>query len=145
MTCPCRHVERVDDIFWPPPSTHIFAGWGDNVPPTPTMAVPIDVMELERYYRPTCNKPRVSSLRAWTSIVTGPGLQNILRQSYDYLTIMPKLRSTYDGRLVCKPSYDCRKINWPQNVCRTCSCLKIISNQAQTEKNIDWASGFYKF
>jgi len=27
----------------------------------------------------------------------GPNLQNILRQSYDYLTIMPKLRSTYDG------------------------------------------------
>ena len=29
----------------------------------------------------------------------GPDLQNILRQSYDYLTIMPKLRSTYDGHL----------------------------------------------
>jgi len=28
----------------------------------------------------------------------GPDLQNILRQSYDYLTIMPKLRSTYDTR-----------------------------------------------
>jgi len=25
-----------------------------------------------------------------------PDLQNILRQSYDYLTIMPKIRSTYD-------------------------------------------------
>ena len=25
----------------------------------------------------------------------GPDLQNIVRQSYDYLTIMPKLRSTY--------------------------------------------------
>jgi len=35
----------------------------------------------------------------------GPDLQNILRQSYDYLTIMPKLRSTYDGRLVCKTCY----------------------------------------
>ena len=35
----------------------------------------------------------------------GPDLQNILRQSYDYLTIMPKLRSTYDGRLICKTSY----------------------------------------
>jgi len=32
----------------------------------------------------------------------GPDLQNILRQSYDYLTIMPKLRSTYDGRLIYK-------------------------------------------
>jgi len=32
--------------------------------------------------------------------VLGPDFQNILRQSYDYLTIMPKLRSTYDGRLI---------------------------------------------
>jgi len=31
-----------------------------------------------------------------------PDLQNILRQSYDYLTIMPKLRSTYDGRRIYK-------------------------------------------
>ena len=30
----------------------------------------------------------------------GPDLQNILRQSYDYLSIMPKLRSAYDGRLI---------------------------------------------
>jgi len=30
----------------------------------------------------------------------GLDLQNILRQSYDYHTIMSKLRSTYDGRLV---------------------------------------------
>ena len=34
------------------------------------------------------------------SIHLGPDLQNISRQSYDYLTIMPKLRSTYDGRLI---------------------------------------------
>ena len=33
-----------------------------------------------------------------------PDLQNILRQSYDYLTVMPKLRSTYDGRLIYKTS-----------------------------------------
>ena len=39
----------------------------------------------------------------------GPDLQNILRQSYDYLTIMPKLRATYDGRLVCQTSYEERK------------------------------------
>ena len=38
----------------------------------------------------------------------GPDLQNILRQSYDYLTIMPKLRSTYDGRLIYKTSYEGR-------------------------------------
>jgi len=36
----------------------------------------------------------------------GPDLQNILRQSYDYLTIMPMLRSTYDGRLIYKTSYE---------------------------------------
>jgi len=38
--------------------------------------------------------------------VQGPDLQNILRRSYDYLTMMPKLRSTYDGRLVYKTSYN---------------------------------------
>ena len=32
----------------------------------------------------------------------GPILQNILRRSYDYLTITPQLRSTYDGRLIYK-------------------------------------------
>jgi len=36
----------------------------------------------------------------------GPDLQNILRQSYDYLTIMPKWRSTYEGRLIYKTSYE---------------------------------------
>jgi len=41
--------------------------------------------------------------------VLGPDLQNILRQSYDYLTILPKLRSTYDGRLIYKTSYEGRK------------------------------------
>ena len=43
------------------------------------------------------------------SIELGPDLQNVLRQSYDYLTIMPKLRSTYDGRLIYKTSYEERK------------------------------------
>ena len=38
----------------------------------------------------------------------GPDLQNILRQSYDYLTIMPKLRSTYDRHLIHKTSYEGR-------------------------------------
>ena len=36
----------------------------------------------------------------------GLDLQNILRQSYDYLTIMPELRSTYDGRLINKTSQE---------------------------------------
>jgi len=39
----------------------------------------------------------------------GPDLQNILPQSYDYLTIMPKLRLTYDGRLIYKTSHEGRK------------------------------------
>jgi len=34
------------------------------------------------------------------AVLQGPDLQNILQQSYDYLTITPKLRSTYDGRLI---------------------------------------------
>jgi len=36
----------------------------------------------------------------------GPNLQNILRQSYDFLTIMTMLHSTYDGRLIYKTSYE---------------------------------------
>jgi len=36
--------------------------------------------------------------------------QNILQQSYDYLTIMPNLRSTYDGRLIYQTSYEERKL-----------------------------------
>ena len=38
-----------------------------------------------------------------------PDLQNTLRQSYDYLTIIPKLRSTYDGCLIYQTSYEERK------------------------------------
>jgi len=38
----------------------------------------------------------------------GPDLQNILRQSYDYLTIMPKFLLTYDKCLIYKISYDYR-------------------------------------
>jgi len=36
----------------------------------------------------------------------GPDLQNILRQSYDYLMIVPKLRSTSNGQLIYKTSYE---------------------------------------
>jgi len=39
----------------------------------------------------------------------GPDLQNILRQSCDRLTIMLKLRSTYDGRLIYQTSYEERR------------------------------------
>jgi len=45
------------------------------------------------------------------TLCQGPDLRNIERQSCDNLTIMPKLRSTYDGRLIYKTSYDYRKIN----------------------------------
>jgi len=38
-----------------------------------------------------------------------PDLQNILRQSYDYPTIMPKLRPTYNGRIILQTSYEERK------------------------------------
>jgi len=40
------------------------------------------------------------------SLTLGPDLQNILRQSYNSLTIMPKLRSTYDGCLIYKTFYE---------------------------------------
>jgi len=61
------------------------------------------------------SETQVDRVRAQISV--GPGLakqgpdlqnilQNILRQSYDYLTIMPKLRSTYDGRLIYKTFYN---------------------------------------
>ena len=41
-------------------------------------------------------------LSFWYRLTQGPDLQYILRQSYDYLTIMPKLQSTNDGRLIYK-------------------------------------------
>ena len=44
-----------------------------------------------------------------TVLNQGPDLLNILRQSYEYLTIMPKLRLTYDGRIIYKTFYEGRK------------------------------------
>ena len=38
----------------------------------------------------------------------GPDFQNILQQSNDYLTIMLKLRSTYDGPVIYKTSNEGR-------------------------------------
>ena len=43
--------------------------------------------------------------------IQGPDLQNILRQSYDYLTIMPELRSTDDEGLIYQTPYDERRAN----------------------------------
>jgi len=40
---------------------------------------------------------------------SGNQFKNILRQFYDYLTIMPKLRSTYDVRLLYETSYERRE------------------------------------
>jgi len=40
---------------------------------------------------------------------TGPDLPNILRQCSDYVTIMPRLRSTYDRRLTEKTSCEGRE------------------------------------
>ena len=48
-------------------------------------------------------------LYQWRSVLGGahgPDSQNILRQSYDYLTIMPKLRPTYDGRPIYQTSHN---------------------------------------
>jgi len=45
----------------------------------------------------------------------GPDLPNILRQSYDDLTIMTNLRSTYDRRLIQKTSWEGRKASLGYN------------------------------
>ena len=46
----------------------------------------------------SCTQHRITGRHV--HIHHGPDLQTILRQSYDYLTIMPNLRSTYDRRLI---------------------------------------------
>ena len=58
--------------------------------------------------------------RGWrTTKDQGPDLQNILRQSYDYLTIMPTLRSIYDGRLIYETSYEERESFLGYNIVRS--------------------------
>ena len=44
-------------------------------------------------------------------VTQGLDLQNILRQSYAYLTIMPKLRSTYDDRMLNRKIF-CKSGPW---------------------------------
>jgi len=64
-------------------------------------------------WRIRSNVPRATVMRLYTELLRrtlvlkcwGP----IYKISYDYLTIMPKLRSTYDGRLIHKTSYEGRK------------------------------------
>jgi len=64
---------------------------------------------------PRCQRTQTAQRRAvrrvWikSTLDLGPDSQNILQQSYDYLMIMAKLRSTYDGRLIYKTSYNERK------------------------------------
>ena len=50
--------------------------------------------------------------------------------SYDDLTIMPKLLSTYGGCVIYETSYEYRKVNLRYN---STSCLTIISDQTKTE------------
>ena len=58
----------------------------------------------------------------------GPDLQNILRQSYDYLTIIPKWRSTYDRRLLHKTSYEGRKaFLWYNSLAKSSEILLVNS------------------
>jgi len=63
-----------------------------------------------QYQNVTAFRPISEVAYSWSSTIhavrLGPDLQNILRQSCDYLTIVPKLRSTYDGRLIYKTAYN---------------------------------------
>jgi len=64
-----------------------------------TKLIPRDLCCIAGEYCPGHGgSPIVSVCRGDTGwlILLGPDLQNILRQSYDYLTIVPKFRSTYD-------------------------------------------------
>ena len=58
-----------------------------------------------------------------TAAVLQPSLQNISQRSYDYLAIMPKLRSTYDGRVIYKTSYEER------NTSVRCTCKIVRSSE----------------
>ena len=53
-----------------------------------------------------CSSYCTACFYSCAAVNQGPDLQSILRQSYDYLTIMPKLRSTYDWRVIYKTSYN---------------------------------------
>ena len=59
-----------------------------------------------QWYKRGGTLPRSDTQLYQVAALLGPDSRNILRQSDDYLTIMPKLRSTYDGRLIYKTSYN---------------------------------------
>ena len=68
-----------------------------------------------------------------------PDLQNILRQSYDYLkTIMSKLRSTYDGRIIYQTSYE-RMAN--SYVRSTCKIVRLSQDNLAINRKIFCKSG----
>jgi len=50
---------------------------------------------------------------------TGPDLPNILRQCCDYVTIIPRLRSTYDRRLTEKTSCEGREVRFTGRIVRS--------------------------
>ena len=96
--CPsCRPTNSVKALkaqLWPT----LFAYLSSPVQPTASPCLP-------SHRRPIRELHSVGG----TSTDLAPDLQNILRQSCDYLTIMPNLRSTYDRRLIRKTSYEGRK------------------------------------
>jgi len=61
-------------------------------------------ISLPTHFRKIAYKPQHRPYKP-----AGPDLQYMLRQSCDYLTIMPELRSTYDRRLIYKTSHEGRK------------------------------------
>ena len=64
---------------------------------------------LQLHYFDVCCGFVVKLVPNCAAVDLGPDLQNILRQSDDCLTIMPKLRSTRDGRPTDKTSCEWRK------------------------------------
>jgi len=122
----CRSVYGVCVLFWnctrksyarkertPKITLMLFIPTGTSC--SKTSQFPLSPLDCSRYncrltvgYRHLAN--RMKTMRHNATVANpGPDLQNILRQSYDYLTIMPKLRSTYDERLIYKTSYEGRK------------------------------------
>ena len=73
--------------------------------PGPVRLGPSNKVETRTLVLPLTTSDRMLSGPAHAIGELGPDLQNILRRSYDYLTIMPKLRWSYGGRLIRKTSY----------------------------------------
>jgi len=82
-----------------------------TAPPLPLSSMPSVFLDIKGGMPTVSQSPRHAYLIFGTPkpAILGPDLLNILRQSYDYLTIMPQLRSTYDGRLIYQTSEEGRK------------------------------------